>query len=81
MWLESLSSCAIENNRLAEILAETLHRVMTGEKVSDRYLLGLAWFLKEHEGKSPRDEEVATILTNILGYAKQKLTDDEEVGR
>ena len=44
---ESLCSCSIEGNRLAEICAETLRRVLAGEPVSDRYLLGLAWFVKE----------------------------------
>ena len=43
MWQESFSSCAIEGNRLAEICSETLHRFMTGQPVSDRYLLGLVW--------------------------------------
>jgi len=47
LFLEALSSCAIEGNRLAEVCAETLRRVMYGESVSDRYLLGLAWYLKE----------------------------------
>ena len=45
-WMEALSSTAIEGNRLAEICACTLARVMEGKSVSDRYVLGLAWFLK-----------------------------------
>ena len=44
---EAFASCAIENNRLAEICLETLRRLEAGEPVSDRYLLGLAWALKE----------------------------------
>mgnify|MGYP000275815929 CR=1 FL=1 len=49
---ESLASCAIENNRLAEICSETLDRLLTGKPVSDRYLLGLAWFVRNNiEGK------------------------------
>lgn len=44
--LESFASCAIEGNRLGEVCGETLRRVMHGEAVSDRYLLGLAWILK-----------------------------------
>jgi len=47
MLLESYSSCAIEGNRLAEVCAETLDRAMSGKPVSDRYLLGLAWNMKE----------------------------------
>jgi hypothetical protein len=42
-WLEAFSSCAIEDNRLGEICAETLNRIMKGEPVSDRYLVSLAW--------------------------------------
>lgn len=50
-WQESFASCAIEGNRLAEICSETLDRLMTGQPVSDRYLLGLAWTIsiKERE--------------------------------
>ena len=47
MTMESLSSCAIENNRLAEICAETLDRILIGKPVSDRYLFGLAWYMKK----------------------------------
>jgi hypothetical protein len=43
--MESLSSCAIEGNRSAEVCAGTLSRLLRREPVSDRYLMGLAWFL------------------------------------
>lgn len=46
LWAESFASCAIEGNRLAEVCSETLRRLMAGEPVSDRYLLGLAWTIK-----------------------------------
>jgi len=46
---ESLASCAIESNRLAEVCLGTLDRLLLGETVSDRYLLGLAWFMREYE--------------------------------
>jgi hypothetical protein len=46
-WREAFASCAIEGNRLAEICAETLSRLLDGKPVSDRYLLGLAWAMKE----------------------------------
>jgi len=42
---EALCSCAIEGNRLGEICGESLRRFLHSEPVSDRYLLGLAWFL------------------------------------
>lgn len=46
-WLDAFSSCAIEGNRLAEVCSETLNRVMKGQHVSDRYVLGLAWAIKK----------------------------------
>lgn len=48
-YLEAYSSCAIESNRLGEICAGTLNRLLKQEPVSDRYLLGLAWSLKTME--------------------------------
>lgn len=47
MWKEAFASTAIEGNRLAEICGETLDRIMTGKPVSDRYILGLAWTIRE----------------------------------
>ena len=44
---EAFATCAIEGNRLGEICGETLRRLLSGEPVSDRYLLGLAWVLKD----------------------------------
>lgn len=46
---EALSSCAISGSRTAEICGETLRRLLKGEPVSDRYLLGLYCFIKERE--------------------------------
>ena len=51
LYQEAYSSCAIEGNRDAEICGETLTRVMTGQKVSDRYVLGLAWSIRNMEAK------------------------------
>lgn len=48
-WVEPLASAAISGNRLGEICYETLTRLLASEPVSDRYLLGLAWTLKELE--------------------------------
>lgn len=44
--LEAFSSCAIEGSRLGEVCSETLHRAMRQDKVSDRYILGLAWTIR-----------------------------------
>jgi hypothetical protein len=46
---ESFASCSIEGNRFAEICSETLRRVMDREPVSDRYILGLAWAIRNME--------------------------------
>jgi hypothetical protein len=50
LYLESFSSCAISGkNMLAEVCSETLNRLMHGDPVSDRYLLGLAWTIRNME--------------------------------
>ena len=48
-WREAFASCSIEGNRAGEICGETLDRIMNGEPVSDRYLLGLAWTIRKSE--------------------------------
>jgi len=53
MDVESMASCAIEGNRTADICLSTYNRLEKGEPVSDRYILGLAWFVKQL-----RDEEM-----------------------
>lgn len=52
IWSESFASCAIEGNRLAEVCSETLNRLLTGQPVSDRYILGLAFTILQGELKS-----------------------------
>ena len=49
MWQEAFASCAISGNRSAELCGETLRRFLAGEPVSDRYLLGLAWCMRDGE--------------------------------
>lgn len=46
MDIESMASCAIEGNRTAEICLGTWNRIDQGKPVSDRYVFGLAWFIK-----------------------------------
>jgi len=46
LWLEAFASTALEGNRSSEICGETLRRVLAGESVSDRYVLGLAWTMR-----------------------------------
>lgn len=49
--LESFASVGMSGNRLAECCGETLRRLLNGEPVSDRYLLGLAWTMRNMENE------------------------------
>lgn len=49
MLLEAMASAAVTGNRTAEICGATLGRIIEGKNVSDRYVLGLAWFITEME--------------------------------
>lgn len=46
---EAIASLALSGNRLAEICLGTIERLETGQPVSDRYILGLAWMVREME--------------------------------
>lgn len=52
-WAESFASVAMSGNRLAEVCSETLDRLMGAQPVSDRYLLGLAWIIRDGIEQSP----------------------------
>jgi len=60
LYQESLASVALSGNRLADICSETLRRLLDGEPVSDRYLLGLAWQLRllEEENNDKLSKEI-----------------------
>lgn len=47
MWTESFASTALSGNRTSEICLSTIERLNKGEPISDRYLLGLCWIIKE----------------------------------
>ena len=51
----AFASCSLSGNRSAEICSETLHRVMCGKAVSDRYVLGLAWAIRDMEDLAKKD--------------------------
>ena len=57
MDLESIASNALSGNRTANICFGTYKRLEQGEPVSDRYLLGLAWFIKELRDHKYDDED------------------------
>lgn len=44
--MESLASVALSGDRTADICTSTANRLLKGEPVSDRYILGLAWMIK-----------------------------------
>jgi hypothetical protein len=49
-WQEAFASTALEGNQAGEVCGETLRRLLEGEPVSDRYLLGLVWVMREAGG-------------------------------
>lgn len=50
--LEAFCSVGLSGNRLAECCGETLRRLIHGEPVSDRYVLGLAWTMRNMEERA-----------------------------
>ncbi len=50
--VESIASTALSGNRTAEICWSTWERLQKNEPVSDRYILGLAWFVRQTKGRS-----------------------------
>lgn len=56
-WREAFASCAIEGNRLGEVCNTTINRLLKGETVSDRYLLGLAWAMAHADLMKLREKE------------------------
>lgn len=44
---ESLASTALSGSMLADLCLETWRRLDNAEPVSDRYLLGLAWTIRQ----------------------------------
>lgn len=53
MMKEAIFSTALSGNRMSEIMSSTINRLDAGEPVSDRYLLGLCWFLLRNSLKIP----------------------------
>jgi hypothetical protein len=49
LYLEAFASTALSGNRLAEVCHETLQRMSNALPVSDRYVLGLAWAIRDME--------------------------------
>jgi hypothetical protein len=41
------STTAIESNRIGEVCGETLRRYLKGEALGDRYIIALAWSIKD----------------------------------
>ena len=48
-WQESLARCATPGNRTAEVCLDTLRRFLESRPLTDRYLLGLAWMIRNNE--------------------------------
>lgn len=54
---EAIAGMALSGNRQCIVCFETLMRIYNNESVSDRYLLGLVWFLKELDEVQPKRED------------------------
>lgn len=48
-YKEHFASLALANNRTSQICLGTLNRLLTNDKVSDKYFLGLMWVIREME--------------------------------
>jgi len=44
---EAIFSSSLAGNRTAEIVGSTINRLESKQLVSDRYLLGLVWFVRD----------------------------------
>jgi hypothetical protein len=54
---EVFASCALTGeSRLAEVCGGTVARLINGDMVSDRYLLGLAWALRDMKDADNQNE-------------------------
>lgn len=72
---ESMASTALSGNRLPEIMLSTMDRLEKGEPISDRYLLGLCWFLRdgmEYCQKQSFLEEIDKALKEVKGGGNGK---------
>ena len=74
MWQEAFASCAISGNRTAELCSDTLRRFLAGEPVSDRYLLGLAWCMRDGEIQPSRSmaKRLKVLRGNDTGGARRE---------
>jgi hypothetical protein len=55
---ESFASCALSGNKASEIAYSTWERLSRGEPVSDRYVLGLAWMLRDMKEEEHEDNTI-----------------------
>lgn len=63
---EAISSTALSGNRLAQICFGTMQRLEDGQPVSDRYLLGLCWFMRDLMEEKYRDQGVSPEPDGLL---------------
>ena len=65
---EAISSTALSGNRLAQICYGTMNRLEEGQPVSDRYLLGLVWYMRDLYDRvksvpAPKTEATSPVAT------------------
>ena len=66
-YMETFAELACKGNRTASICLATLGRLYSGIPASDRYILGLAWTIKEFVEQDarnavPKEEEKSLII-------------------
>jgi hypothetical protein len=75
-WLqikEALASTALSGNRMSEICLSTIERLASGAPVSDRYLLGLCWFLRDNFERDEHEQnEQARSQTTAKATARTR---------
>lgn len=57
IYLEAFASTALSGNRLSQVCYDTLDRIMNGKPVGERYVLGLAWAIRDMQEKGKWGEK------------------------
>ena len=63
----SLANVALSGDKFSEEVLGTLNRMINKEPIGDRYLLQLAWFIRDMEEKKSRKEESERIARMVKG--------------
>lgn len=67
LCVQSFAAASADGNRLGEVCFETMNRMLDGKPVSDRYLLGMAWAIRDcidtvREQNTPPPQQKGLII-------------------